>query len=300
MTSSRSWQDVWYDSDDGLRLYARDYGNRSADLTALCMHGLTRNSADFEELAQHLQKTYRVVTVDQRGRGESARDPDPANYTPARYVRDMVTLIAHLELRNVVLIGTSMGGIMAMLMAASQPNEFRGIVLNDIGPVVAKAGIDRIRSYVGKSKPVASWDDAVAEVMASNAAAFPSYTPTQWQRWAERMYAPTESGALALRYDPAIAQPMNENVSNATPPELWSVFEALSHVPILLIRGELTDILDAGCAEGMQRRHPDLTRVDVSGVGHAPMLDEPGVTEAIDAFLAGLGDTTQRAPATSR
>ena len=286
--SDASFQDVWYDSDDGLRLYARDYPTDNASLTVLCMHGLTRNSADFEDIADTLSANHRVIAVDQRGRGRSQWDGNSANYTPARYVADMFTLINVLQLENVVLLGTSMGGLMSMLMVAMQPQQFRGVILNDIGPVVAQAGLDRIKNYVGKSEPVDTLERAIEQTAAVNGLAFPDYRPADWEKWVHRTYATDEDGRLALLYDPTIAEPMGAADENAVPPDTWPLFDAMTALPLLTLRGELSDILEPDCVAEMQRRHPAMHFVTVPRVGHAPMLDEPLATEAIERFLAYL------------
>ena len=279
------YEDVWYRSEDALKLYARDYPNAAAPLTLLCMPGLSRNSADFGDLAVALQDEYRVVAVDQRGRGRSAWDANSTNYTPFRYVSDMATLIDRLALEDVVLVGTSLGGMMAMLMVAAHPERFRGVVLNDIGPVVNQAGLARIMGTVGNAAPVKTWDDAADQAMALNGAAFPHYAREDWARWARRTYAENAAGEPQLLYDPAIADPMRPADSNAVPPDTWPLFEAARGVPILALRGALSDILDEPCFTEMQQRHPNLTPVTVPEVGHAPMLDEPGVVDHIRAFL---------------
>ena len=280
-----TYEDVWYQSDDGLKLYARDYPNEGAELSLLCMHGLSRNSADFAELAEQLNDEHRVVAVDQRGRGRSQWDSNIANYSPVRYVADMFTLIEHLGLRNVVLVGTSMGGIMAMLMMAMRGDGVRGVVLNDIGPVLAEQGRARIMAIVGKAPPVKTWDEAIAQAEAYNGAAFPNYKRADWARWARRTYAENAAGEPELLYDPAIAEPMREAGDNAPPPDTWPLFDALGKVPVLAIRGALSDILDEDCFAEMQRRHPKLTPLTVPNVGHAPMLDESGVVRHLRDFL---------------
>ena len=283
-----TYRDVWHQSDDGLKLYARDYGSAAAPLTLLCMHGLSRNSADFGDLATALQGEYRIVAVDQRGRGRSAWDADSANYTPARYVADMSALIERLALERLVLVGTSMGGIMAMMMAAAQPGLFRGVVLNDIGPVVSGQGLARIMGTVGKAPPVRTWDEAIDQAKALNGLAFPHYRREDWARWVRRTYAEDAAGEPRLLYDPAIAEPMRASGSNAAPPDAWPLFEALRDLPVLALRGALSDILDEACFAEMQRLHPQLTPVTVPEVGHAPMLDEPGVVDHIRAFLGRI------------
>jgi pimeloyl-ACP methyl ester carboxylesterase len=279
------YEDVWYQSSDGLKLYARDYPNASARATVLCMHGLTRNSADFAELADALQANYRVIAVDQRGRGRSAWDPNPANYNPLVYVRDMYTLLDGLGLQQVIAIGTSMGGIMSMIMSALQPARFRAVLLNDIGPVIAPAGLDRIRGYVGKVPPVTSWAEAETRVRQLNTHAFPHWQAEDWSRFARKLYQENADGVPQLAHDPAIAESLKADPS-APPPDLWPSFQGLAQIPTLVLRGSTSDILDPECVAEMQRRKPDIKVVEVPGVGHAPMLDEPVARQAVLEFLA--------------
>lgn len=284
----KSHSHIWYHSSDNLKLYARDYGSHGAPLTLLCMHGLTRNSADFEDLCDSLKEDYRLVVPDQRGRGLSANDPHPANYHPGTYAQDMFTLIDHLQLSNLVLIGTSLGGLMAMIMTALRPGLVRGVVLNDIGPVVEPAGLARIKSYVGKTAPARTWQDAVATAKLINGAAFPDYSDADWERFAARVYEVRPDGTPRFRYDPAISQPMAADDTNAVPADLWPVFAALANVPTLVVRGALSDILGAATVAEMKRRKPDLQTVEVPRVGHAPTLSEPEAFSTLESFLARL------------
>lgn len=278
--------DLWFHSADGLRLYARDYAGPGAEApVALCMHGLTRNSADFAGLAPHLAQRYRVLVADQRGRGRSDYDPEPANYQPGTYVQDMFALLDSQEVERALLVGTSMGGLIAMLMAAMQPARVSGIILNDIGPVVDPAGLERIKSYVGKSQPVADWQQAVAQVRTINADAFPDFTDEDWLGFTHALHREVD-GRPVLAYDPAIAQPMAASDDNAVPPDLWPVFEAIRALPILVLRGIHSDILAESCVAEMQRRKPDLIGAEIPRRGHAPTLDEPDSRRAIDSFLA--------------
>lgn len=281
-----AYNDTWYPSDDGLQLYARDYPNDQARLSLLCMHGLTRNSADFASLAEDLQDEYRVVAMDQRGRGRSEWDGNPANYNLVRYVADMFTLIDRLALRDIVLLGTSMGGMMAMTMAGVR-DLFRGVVLNDIGPVVSAEGLARIKGYVGKGRPVRSWEDAIEQTIATSGTAFPHYVRSDWERWVRRTYAENEAGQPELLYDPAIARSLGGSDGNAVPPNTWRLFDGLRHLPCLTLRGALSDILGEECCAEMQRRHPGMALVTVTGVGHAPMLDESGIPARLREFLRG-------------
>ena len=282
------YREIRYPSDDGLELYARDYPNDAARLTLLCLHGLTRNSADFEHVAAELAADYRVVVPDQRGRGQSQWDSNPDNYTPARYVADMFTLIGRLGLRRIVPIGTSMGGLMSMMMVNEQPPVFRGLALNDIGPEIAPAGLARIMGHVGKAGPVKTWDEAAAAAANTNAVAFPGYGRQDWMRWARRTYAKNAAGELQLLYDPAIAEQLAGPGKNAAPPDAWALFDGLRRLPLLTIHGELSDILDQACCARMRRKHPGMTLVTLPGVGHAPMLDEPGAIRRLKVFLNGI------------
>ena len=283
--------DCWYHSADGLRLYARDYACRDLDrpdpATVLCMHGLTRNSADFSGLADHLCERYRVLSVDQRGRGRSQYDPVVANYTPQTYVQDMFTLLDRLGLDEVILVGTSMGGLMSFIMAALQPGRVHSMVINDIGPEVDPRGLERIKGYVGKSGPVSNWDEAVAQSRSINEIAFPDFSDEQWMDFTRGVYYEMD-GVPVLAYDPAIAQPMEDEESGAVPPDLWPLFESSAAIPMLVVRGAQSDILSRECVQGMQARRPGLKVAEIPNRGHAPTLTEPASLAAIDTFLAEL------------
>lgn len=280
------FKDYWYRSTDGLMLYARDYpGPADSDLLpVLCMHGLTRSSTDFAWIADHLSRTRRVISVDQRGRGRSDYDPVVANYTPVTYVGDMFKLLDELVIPRMLVIGTSMGGLMSMIMANMQPTRFAGIALNDIGPELDPVGLDRIKGYVGKGREIRSWDDAVAQTRAINEVAFPKYTDEEWLRFTRGLYREV-NGVPELAYDPAIAQPMLDADSNAVPPDLWPLFTGMAAIPMLLVRGALSDLLAMDCVEKMQSIATSLEVVQVPDRGHAPMLDEPVAVAAIEAFL---------------
>lgn len=286
-----NYTDCWYRSSDGLRLYARDYHCRNLDKpspeTVLCMHGLTRNSADFSGLASHLCERYRVIAVDQRGRGRSDYDPVASRYTPITYVQDMFTLADQLDIAELTVVGTSMGGLMSMLMAAMQPQRIRKMIINDIGPEIDPRGLARIKSYVGKSAPVQSWEDAVAQCRSINEIAFPDFSDEQWLDFTQGVYR-EENGALVLAYDPAIAQPMEGEASAALPPDMWSVFERCTSIPMLVVRGASSDILSPDCVKAMCARHGGLKVAEIPNRGHAPTLTEPASLAAIDTFLADL------------
>ncbi|PLW83573.1 alpha/beta hydrolase [Kineobactrum sediminis] len=282
------YRDITYTSKDGLALYARDYpGPGPGAPVVLCMHGLTRNSADFAGLAPHLARHFRVLVADQRGRGRSEYDSNPVNYHPGTYIEDMFRLLDVEAVGRALLVGTSMGGLMALLMAATDPDRFAGLVLNDIGPEVDPAGLARIKTYVGKAQPVSDWAGAVAQCRALNSDAFPDFTERQWSDFAGALFREVD-GRPVLAYDPAIAEPMAATDDNAVPPDLWPVFDSIRHLPMLLLRGIHSDILAPDCVAQMQRRKPDLVFAEIPHRGHAPTLDESASRLAIDRFLAAL------------
>ncbi len=277
--------DVFYQSDDGLRLYSRDYAGPNAGApVVLCLPGLTRNSKDFAGLAESLRATHRVLCPDQRGRGRAERDPDPTHYRPDRYARDMITLLDHLGIAETVLIGTSLGGMMAMIMMATDPARVTAVVLNDVGPVVEAHGIQRIAGYVGKTAAAKTWEEAATQIEQINGVAFPNYGRDDWLAMA-RNVCTERDGMIVLDYDPAIALGVAAGTAASN---LWPLFDAMPPKPMLVIRGEISDILSAATQQEMVRRLPMVTAVTIPGRGHAPTLDEPESRLAIQQFLAGL------------
>jgi pimeloyl-ACP methyl ester carboxylesterase len=279
-----AFKDHFYRSaDNRLDLYARIYPGNGP--TLLMMHGLSRNSADFEPLIDALDDNYHVVSVDQRGRGRSDYDPDPANYLPDIYTADMFALLDELNIDKVTAIGTSMGGLMAMIMGAVQKDRLSGIIINDIGPEVDPAGIARIQSYVGKTEAVLTWEDAADACRDINSAAFPKFRDADWLNFAKRTYV-QENGSIHPAYDPAIANSMEGEQPATVPTDLWQMWDMLTDLPMLLVRGAITDILHRKTAAEMENRHSGpFKRVDVAHVGHAPILDEPEAVSAIQHFL---------------
>ena len=284
-----------FDSADGrLRLHARDFGPRDAPLTLLCMGGLTRNGMDFSALASLLSR-YRVIAVDQRGRGHSEWDPNPANYTPLVQSKDMFGLLDQLHLpqqnsSRLVLLGTSNGGLMAVIMGATQPERFSGIILNDVGPEVPIAGLRRIRDSLTGLTPPKSWSEATEQAKQVNEVAFPGNTTAAWETFARCTYIEDAGGTPVAAYDPAILQSLSNLDFTVELPGLWSLWPALSSIPMLAIRGELSDILPAALLKAMAARHPQTEVVTVPGRGHAPTLTEPAAFSAIQRFLERLED----------
>ncbi len=282
-------EDIVWSSADGLSLYAKSYGPASAPLSVLCIHGLTRNHKDFEPMIAALPGHYRFVAVDVRGRGRSAHDPEHKNYNPAIYAKDMGLLLDKLGIRRAVLIGTSMGGLISLMMMRRTPKRIAGVVLNDVGPVVEKTGIARIAGYAGKVQPVTDWQSAAAAVKTIQGQAFPDMPEERWMDFARRTYKELPNGEVVLDYDPNIARSLGKVKPGAvTNFALWRMFGGLKKAPLLVVRGAKSDILSEKTAQEMVRRHPDARLATVPRVGHAPILDEPEAVSAISDFLARL------------
>jgi pimeloyl-ACP methyl ester carboxylesterase len=284
-----TYKDRSWTSSDGLNLHYRDYpGPAGYDgPPVLCLHGLTRNARDFATLADHLCATRRVIVPEMRGRGLSDYAPDSDSYNPLVYVGDVEKLLAQEGVERFISIGTSMGGLMTMLLAAAKPGRIVACVLNDIGPEVETAGIARISGYVGQGRSYPTWLHAARSLMEVHGAAFPDYDLDQWLEMAKRTLVVNKNGRVAFDYDMAIAEPFAKP-GNAAPPNLWLAFEALRDVPMVLVRGELSDLISADTVKQMSVRNPAMRSVVVPRVGHAPTLDEPEARAAIDALLEGL------------
>lgn len=277
---------------DGLSLFARDYapGDGTARLPVIAIHGLTRNSADFDGIARLIaQSGRRVLAIDVRGRGRSDRAPDPMTYTPEVYARDVVALMEQAGIEKAVFMGTSMGGLITMALTAIKPKVIAAAILNDVGPEVAKEGLARIAAYTGQPVEIATWADAVAYAKRINAVAFPHYGEADWEAFARRIFREGTEGAPVLDYDPDIAVPIRAAGAKALVPNLWPYFRRLAKKkPTLLVRGGTSDLLSPEIAEKMRRAAPDMAFVEVPAIGHAPMLDEAEAKAAIFEFLAGV------------
>lgn len=271
---------------DGPAVYARDYAAPGMGLPVLCLHGLTRNSADFEQVAPRIAALgRRVVAIDARGRGKSDNDPDATRYRPDVYVGDVLRVLDTLGLPRAVFLGTSMGGIMTMLAATIAPDRVAAAILNDIGTEVDPVGLKRIASYVGKAGPFASWDEMNAAAKASQSVAFPDKDDAFWRNFARRVARERSDGKVEFSYDPAIANAFVAAPAGP-PPSMMPLFAALKKTPVLLVRGAISDLLSRETVAAMQQAKPDLDFVEVPKVGHAPILEEPEAWNALAAFLA--------------
>lgn len=281
------WRDIRFSARDGLRLYARHYpAPGSARRPVLCLAGLTRNSRDFHHLASALarqgENARDVYTLDSRGRGCSAYDRDWKNYSLLVELNDALDFMTMKGLHGAGIVGTSRGGLIAMLMAVLRPCAIAAAVLNDIGPVIERDGLARIAAYVGRVPLPGSWAEATRLVQEMSKRHFTAVSAEDWADHA-RAWFNEDKGLPAAGYDPNIAKAVS--VMNGPMPELWPQFEALAGVPVLAIRGENSDILSAKTLEEMRARHPRLEAFIVPGQGHAPLLKDDATIAAIAAFL---------------
>lgn len=271
-------------SADGLTLAARDYPGPGERPTIVCLAGLTRNSRDYKALAERLAGEWRVVAPDFRGRGKSEYAKDPMTYLPATYAVDTLAMLDALGIGRFVAIGTSLGGLVTMVLAATLKDRIAGVVLNDVGPELDPAGLGRIRNYVGKGQAMPTWLHAARALAEGQGHVHPDYGIEEWLAMAKRLYRLNSAGRIVLDYDMKIAEPFKVP-GNEAPADLWPLFDALEDVPLLAVRGALSDVLSDATARRMTER-PDAELVTVPDTGHAPTLSEPAALAAIERLLA--------------
>lgn len=286
-TNMQSWQDLFTTSQEGLKLYARRYGPaQSKLLPVVCLAGLSRNSVDFHELAEHLTGSAerQVFAFDYRGRGRSDYDPDWRNYDLRVELTDVLDMMTAFGIAEAIMIGTSRGGILSMAMPMLRPGAVRGVVLNDMGAVIDGKGLARIRSYVGKLPALKNFSEGAAVLKRISGAQFPDMPDEAWETQARRTWK-EEGGKLTPQYDIKLLKTL-ENLDLEQPlPTLWPQFGSLAHAPVLIVRGENSDILAQNTAEEMQKRHPDCDLHVVPGQGHAPLLADAPTLNRIAAFV---------------
>lgn len=285
------WSDGWYWSDDGLRLHWRERAGPDPDRDTrpvlLCIPGLARNARDFQDLGDRLAARWRVIAVDLRGRGESAWAKDPLSYVAPIYLRDLARLVEAAGLERCVLLGSSIGGQLALRFAAAEPGRIAGLILNDIGPELAPAGLARLRANVGRGGNWPTWVHAARDFAARNAAIYPDWQLPQWLAFAKRLCRLASSGRIVFDHDPRIAEPFRLPHADAGT-DLWAALASLAGTPVLALRGTASDALAPATLAAMQARLPGIRTAEIPGVGHPPMLDEPAAVTAVDRFLKGL------------
>lgn len=279
------FSDQYWTSGDGLKLHYRDYPGRDDRPPVLCLPGLTRNARDFERLARHLAGEWRVLCPEMRGRGDSAYSKDSATYNPLQYVEDIKVLLAQAEVDRFVAIGTSLGGLMTLVLADNEPQRIAGAVLNDIGPEIEAEGLERIGSYVGQGRSFPTWMHAARAVEESHGRFFPEFAVGDWLDLAKRTMTVGGNGRIVYDYDMKIAEPFKAT-NGAAPPDLWPTLQGLAGRPVLLLRGALSDVLSDATLRRMQDALPQAEVLTLPRVGHAPTLDEPEAVAAIDRLLA--------------
>lgn len=279
-----AYENRYWWSNDGLRLHARDYAGDASRPPILCLPGLTRNARDFDGLAARLAGRWRVIAVDFRGRGESAQAKDPMTYVPLTYVQDLQAMLSELAIDRYVAVGTSLGGIVTMLMAGTDRGRIAGALINDVGPEIDAAGLSRIRGYVGKGSVFPTWMHAARAVAEGNGDIYPDWGIEDWLAMAKRLYRLNSSGRIVLDYDLKIAEPFRVPGAE-TGPDMWAALSALRDVPTLIVRGGRSDVLSATTAERMLAALDDAELATVPGVGHAPTLTEPMLQAPIDRLL---------------
>lgn len=289
MSGDSGFREINFTSRDGLKLYARHYpavraipGRRPV----VCLPGLTRNGRDFHAfalaLASHTGSPRDVYTVDYRGRGHSQWDTDWKNYAVPIEMLDVIDFMTSAGLTDTAIVGTSRGGLIAMILAAAQPSLMGCVVLNDIGPVIERKGLTRISAYVGRMPLPRNWKEATQLVAEMSRKAFPNVPDSDWEAVA-RQWFNERNGRPSPGYDPKLSNAMS--VLDKPAPALWPQFEALKRVPLLVLRGEKSDIISEETVNEMRRRHPNCTAYTVKGEGHAPLLRDAASIAAVRDFI---------------
>jgi pimeloyl-ACP methyl ester carboxylesterase len=282
--------DLYLAAPDGLKLHALQAGPRDgARLPVVCLPGLTRTNEDFRELIEALafdaNNPRCAIALSSRGRGLSDRDPKPENYAVPVELNDLLAVLDQLEISRAIFVGTSRGGILTMALTAARPQAIAGAVLNDIGPVLEMPGLLRIQSYVGKLPKPKNWDDAVLIQKSIMAHEFPGFTEDDWARYARLSWRETANG-IAGSSDPLLSVNLREIDANKPAAPIWPLFDGLRHAPLLVFRGEHSDLLSRETVTEMKARHPDMAAIEVAGVGHPPVFWDETTIAPVRTFAA--------------
>ena len=281
-----SFAEKYYQSQDGLNLYYREYGSEGDACPLLCLSGLTRNSADFHSFAERYSKNRKVYALDYRGRGKSDRDTDYKNYNPQVYLGDIHSFLTSVGIERALFVGTSLGGLMTMVMAGFAKNFVAGAILNDVGPEVDKSGGARILGYVGKDVRFASLEEAAEKQKEQYVGAYPDLSDEDWLGQANTTFTYDEEAKnYCLNYDLNLSKALAEQLNSDEPVDLWPFFRALGDIPTLAIRGALSDVLSDTVFMRMKSENPNMETVVLKNRGHVPLLNEPELLPVLDKFI---------------
>lgn len=283
------FQSVFHDANDGMKLHGVYAGVRNPRPVVLCLPGLARTTLDFEPLMSALAEAdFCSLALDYRGRGQSGRDSNPQNYSLEREFADLIGFLKAETIEHVVVVGTSRGGFHGMALAALNPKIVKGLVLNDVGPRIEMEGLLRIKSYVGKMRLPVHYYEAVQQLKEFGAKQFTAFSDADWLRMAKTTWGMNGEGKLELLYDPQLSQTLNAFDATKPFPELWPLFEAIAQKPVLVLRGENSDLLSAQSVEKMCALHPLCTSYVCAGQGHAPALADTPTLEVVMKFINQL------------
>jgi pimeloyl-ACP methyl ester carboxylesterase len=281
------YRDHIIQAQDCIGIFVREFAPNAVGTPIVCLPGLTRNHRDFTQLAEILAQgpsQRRVICIDFRGRGGSDRDPDPSHYNLLTEMTDVVAVLDALHIKTADFIGTSRGGMVTHVLAAMHPQRINKVVLNDIGPVIEKQGLIRIKDYVNRADAPKSWDECASYLQAVHGDSFPTLPASEWEAMAKALYR-DENGRPVADYDKAIAAPIASMNFDQPIPDLWAQYEALSQFPLLIIRGELSELLSQQCCDKMLTLNLRATQITAPQQGHAPLLHLAPVAQAIVEFL---------------
>ncbi|WP_275789961.1 alpha/beta fold hydrolase [Pararhizobium gei] len=274
---------------DGLQLCARVYGaDITGSLPVVCLPGLSRNSRDFHRVAgllsSDLETPRRVIAIDYRGRGRSAWDMDKSQYQIAVEADDVIAACALFGVQEAVFVGTSRGGLILHVLAATAPRLLRAVVLNDIGPVIEIAGLLQIRDYLTAERAFGTWPEAIDHLRSVHGATFPVLDDADWDDMAHAIFCES-AGMIVPDFDPALIEPLRHLHAESDVPDLWDLYKGFAHLPLMTIRGEYSTILSEATLEEMARRHYDMRSTTAHGQGHAPLLHRPDIYSELRSFL---------------
>ena len=273
---SNNINNLYLNAADGLKLHALEAGPRDGmRLPVVCLPGITRTNEDFRELLEALafdaNDPRYVIALSSRGRGLSERDPKPENYSLPVELNDLLAVLDQTKISRAIFVGTSRGGLLTMALTAARPQAIAGAVLNDIGPVLEMPGLLRIQSYVGKLPKPKDWDDAVRIQKIVMGREFPGFSEEDWRHYTRLSWRETDEGIKGCS-DPAISVNLRDIDASKPGPPIWPLFDGLKNVPLLVFRGEHSDLLSRETVMEMKARHPDVTAIEVAGVGHPPVF----------------------------